>query len=1150
MAIHYIFGAAGTGKSWCMYRELLAQAKVHPEKKYLVIVPEQFTLQTQKELVTIDPAQRGIMNIDVLSFLRLASRVFEETGGKERMVLEDTGKSMIVKKIALEQRDRLQLFARNVRKQGFLDEIKSMLSEFYQYGIGGEELEQMKQAASGRPMLEKKLADLEVFYESFQEFLADRYITTEGICDLLREKVPQSSLIAGCTICFDGFTGFTPSQYKLIGTLMQHVAEVYITITMDAQQVSRVQKEHQLFYLSYETRKRMDELAVKSGQDIAEPVILQERARHAACESLAHLGRSLFRYPNRPYAGKPEEIRLFSHPGLDEEISWTVTEIAYLVREKGYRYRDIAVVTGDLESYAQSLQREFERAAIPCFIDRKKTILDNPLVRFISAALELVAQDFTYDTVFQYIKSPLAGISKEEGDILENYVLATGIRRYRTYCKEWSYRYRTRYVLDLVRINEIREKFIAPLKAFYEVMKADSMTVREKMTALYQLLVAQHAEQYLKEQAEQVAETEPLRAREYEQVYRIVLELFDRVVGLLGEDAITLKEFQEILKTGFTEAKVGLVPPGLDQIMAGDIERTRLKDVKVLFFLGVNEGIVPKPVKTGGILSEADRSVFEDCGIELAPGRRKSAFTAEFYLYLALTKPTAVLFLSWRQTDTAGKAMQPSYLIDRVLKLFPELAVEENNGDELYQCLGTDAGFGYFIRGLQEYIHADAKTEDSYFKELYYLYMGQAGLTQKNTVLTPETIAAAAFYRKNSRPLSAEYAKALYGAQLKGSVSRLERYAECAFAHFLSYGLALEERREHQIAMPDIGTLYHNALQLYSQKLKENHITWHTIEAAQSKRLLKEAITQAAQEYENGIFNGTKRDEYLLVRMERILKRTIATVQSQIAAGDFEPAAFEQEFTHADRYLALRGRIDRIDLCEQDGKVYVRVVDYKSGNNLFRLDKLYHGLQLQLSVYMNAALDWAKETQSGEIVPAGMLYYHVDDPIIDKEEGIADYAAAVKMQLAMHGLVNDNTASICHMDHHFYDAAGGLAAAVKSAVMPVETLKGGGLASRSITASTGSMNRLLDAVSEKLHAQSEEIQSGQIDTNPYRMGQENACEWCAYRGACGFDTRLPGYRYRNLARMKNEEVWRKLSEGEESAGREEGELDTGATEGH
>ncbi|MBQ9119321.1 MAG: helicase-exonuclease AddAB subunit AddB [Lachnospiraceae bacterium] len=1140
MAIQYIFGAAGAGKSWYLYQGLRREAKEHPEKNYLVIVPEQFTLQTQKELVTLMPEQCGIMNIDVLSFLRLAWKVFEETGGNERLVLEDTGKSMIVKKIAQEKQEELRLFRRNVRKQGFLDEIKSVLSEFYQYGIGEEELEQMLTAAKGNAMLEKKLSDLAVFYRGFQDFLADRYITTEGICDLLREKVPESSLIAGCTLCLDGFTGFTPSQYKLLGVLLKYAQDVRVTLTMDASQVFRPQKEHQLFYLSYVTMQHMDELAVQNGQEIAEPVVLQEIGRYGATESLKHLEKQLFRYPFTPYKKEQKDLRLFTHKGLPEEVNWTVTEISQLVRARGYRYRDIAVVAGDLESYAEELKREFDRAGIPCFIDRKKTVLDNPLVTFINAALELAAQDFTYDAVFQYLKSPLSGITPEEGDVFENYVLAVGIRRYRSYCKEWKYRYRTRYAVSLEEINATRQKLLEPLQQFYEVMRSET-TVREKVTALYSLLVTQGAERYLEKQAADLQEKEPLRAREYEQIYRLVLELFDRIVGLLGEDVLSLKEFQEILKTGFAEAKVGLIPPGLDQVVAGDIERTRLKDVKVLFFLGVNEGVVPKPVKGGGILSEMDRMVFEEQGIELAPGRRKSAFTAEFYLYLTLTKPTEKLFLSWRRTDASGKALLPSYLIDRVRKLFPLAEVEERQETKLYSCLGTDAGFGYFIRGLQEYIHSDAKAENIYFEELCRLYMTSEKLEGAGAqVLQPETIAAAAFYQKNVQPLSRENARRLYGAQLKGSVSRLERYAECAFAHFLGYGLSLEERREYQIAMPDIGTLYHNALQLYSQKLKEGAYRWHTVEAAVSEQLLKEAIVQAAEEYENGIFSSTKRNEYLLQRMERMLKRTIATVQSQIAAGDFEPAVFEYAFAHADRYLALRGRIDRIDVCEKDGKAYIRVVDYKSGNNLFRLDKLYYGLQLQLSVYLKAALAWARETHTETVVPAGMLYYHIDDPVVEKEEAIADYEAAVRMQLAMHGLVNADTGVIVSMDRHFYDAAGGLAAGVKSAVVPVETGKTGALGSRSLTASTERMEQLLEVVNEKLHIQSAEVQEGNIEPNPYRMGQENACTWCAYRGACGFDTGIPGYHYRNLSRMRTEEAWEKLMEEKDGEAAQEG----------
>ena len=1138
MALHYIFGDSGAGKSRFLCRTILQLAKEHPEKKFLVIVPEQFTLQTQKEFVTLLPGTRGIMNIDVLSFLRLAYRVFEKTGDRP-VVLEDTGKSMIVKKVAMQCEKELELFGRNVRKTGFISEIKSVISEFYQYGIGEEEWQNMLEAAAEKPALKKKLGDLELLYHGFQDFLADRYITTEGVLDLLRDRAPDCGMISGSTLCLDGFTGFTPSQYKLLETLLKTCAECYVTVTLPPELVHRTLKEHELFYLSSKTVRWLDHLAAKSGHEIGEPTVLQGRGRYGCAPALRFLAGELFRPGSGVFSDEQQSIGIFSHKNLQDEIMWTVTRIYQLVKQEGFRYRDIAVVTADLDSYADGFLREFGRAKLPCFIDRKKKITDNPVVGFIQAAIEVVERDFSGDAVFHYMKSPLSGFSAEECDSAENYILALGIRHFSGYAKEWTRTPRSHYPCPLEELNAVRVRLAGQLESCGRVMRGSRSTTTERLTALFGLLAERGAEQYLEEKAEEWKESDPLRAREYGQLWRILLDIFDRMAGLLGDDRMSLREFADLLQTGFDEAKVGLVPPGIDQIVVGDMERTRLSGIRVLFFLGMNEGIVPKPAQGGGVLSEQDRQLFSERGIELAPTRRQAAFLSEFYLYLNLTKPSDRLFLSCRRMDAAGKAMRPSYLLARVQRLFARLPVQEAPEDDLGRCLGTDAGLSRFLSGIQRYLEDTARAP-LYFRELYLAYFsGRLVLP-----LSKEAVTAAAFYRRPEQPLTTENAARLYGAQLSGSVTRLEQYAACAFSHFLGFGLELEERAEYQLRLPDIGTIYHEALQRFSERMKEEHYRWHDVPQEEAERLLGEAVDDAVKHFGKDIFDSTSRNAWLLVRIRRMLRRTIAVVQSQIRSGDFEPELFEYAFTHADRYLSLRGRIDRIDLCEEEGRTYLRIVDYKSGTTQFSLERLYYGLQLQLAVYMGAALEWAGEQGKENVAPAGMLYYRIDDPLVAKSD---DAGRAVRRELAMNGLVSADSASLVRQDRSFFDASGGLAAGVTSEVIPAATLKSGLLSARSMAVEEENFYAVLGCARETLFRNAERIMHGDVEPAPYRRGTETACGLCSFRDSCGFDPKLAGYRYRTLEKIDAEDLWDRIREG---GGELEGDAEnSGGTEG-
>ncbi len=1141
MALQFILGSSGAGKTHFVYDTIIKESIKNPNTNYLILVPEQFTLQTQKDLVNMHP-NKGIMNIDILSFMRLAYHVFDEVGGNNRLVLEDTGKSMIVKKVVMEKKNDLVLFGANVKKQGFIDEMKSMISELLQYSIHSTELERMMEVARDKKLLSNKIKDIITIYRAYEGFLRDRYINAEEILDVLCEVIEKSKIVKDSIICLDGFTGFTPSQYKLLSYLLKIAKKVYVTITLDAREENRQLKEHELFYLSSQTIEKLTKIADENDVEVMPNIFPSSKEevpfRYRKSKALAHLEHNIFRYPYKTFDGEQEDITITTAKTAKEEVKYTVVEILRLIREEGYRYKDIAIVTGDVEGYAKFVKQELTQVEIPCFVDMKKNILTNPLVEFVRAAIEVVEHNFSYEGVMRFLKCKLVNADFEALSALDNYVIAQGIRGIAMYDKEWTRTYRTNYAIDFEQINQLREQLVHDLRPLYDVLNKKDATVRDKIIALYDIMVFYNCEEQLQKTADEFKakpSDENLQlAKEYEQVYRLVLELFDRIVELLGEDILILKEFKDILETGLKEAKVGLIPPSVDQILVGDIERTRLKDIKALFFVGVNDGIVPKANPGGGILSDMDRQLFADHAIELSPTKRQNAYTTEFYLYLNLTKPQNKLYLSFAKIDATGKAMRTSYLIGKIQKLFPNVITinaDARTGDinrDLDKILNTDNGFDYLIEQLRDY--EEEETNDLFY-ELYQLYLD--GKLKARAPLS--YILDGVFYHNKETGLSAIVAKKLYSELLVGSVTRMERYAACAFAHFLEYGLNLEERKEYQVSIPDIGNIFHEALELFSKKLTATQYNWHNMPKEIEVSLGRESVVEAVTDYGNGILESSKRNAYLIKRVERILLKTVEILAKQLQAGRFEPMLYEQFFAHADRYLNLHGRIDRVDIYEEEKKLYVKVIDYKSGSTSFDLMSLYYGLQLQLGVYLSAAMELMKEKNpEKEIIPAGVFYYNLDDPIVEKSDHVEE---DIDKKLRMNGLANADKKVVSFIDSNLSSVDGALSKSVKSSVIPVETSKEGEFTKRSSLATIDQFQQLQKYITDLMHTFSLKIMEGDVFHNPYKSKNKDACSYCKFSSVCGFDCKIDGYRYRKLKSLTNDEIWDLLKEkGDEDDG--------------
>lgn len=1137
MSLRFCFGPSGSGKSHRIYEEIMQRAAEEPGRNFLIIVPDQFTMQTQKDLV-MRSDRDGILNIDVLSFGRLSHRILEEVGTKEMPVLDDTGKSLVLQKVAADLKEQLPAMGSLLHKQGYIHEVKSAISEFMQYGISTQDMDKLITSAQKRGALAMKLKDLKTLYRGFQDYIRDHFITTEETLDVLRRSLSKSKILKGSVVVFDGFTGFTPIQNRLIQELMRVCAETIVTVTIGVgEDPYKMDGEQKLFHLSKKTVADLEKLAAEAEVERGEDLFVKGGPnRFAKAPALHYLEQNLFRYQYEPYAGEQQEIHMFEALSPREEVHQTALYIRHLIREQGMTYRDIAVVIGDLEGYASYVETEFGQLEIPCFLDRTRGIVLNPMIEYIKSALQLYIKDFSYDTVFHFLRSGMADISREEIDELENYVIRTGARGYRTYSRLFTRR--TEELQEnaegseqaeektMERLNRIRQQFMDAVEILH---MGSQEKAGDYVSHLYDFLEQNQVQQKLLNYQQQFEKEGDLsRAREYAQIYRLVMDLLDQVYELLGEEKISRQEFVDILEAGFGEITVGTIPQNVDRIVVGDMERTRLKQVKVLFFLGVNDGSIPKNASKGGIISDMDREFLIESGTEMAPSPRQQMYIQRLYLYLNMTKPSEQLYLSYAKVNSEGKGIRPSYLIDTVRKLFPAMSVEyPQNRSRLEQIEGRQEGARYLAEELREYVEGTLPEEER--QDFYLMYRAYEADAAGRDLLT-----RAAFRRYRESGLSRIVARALYGQQLENSVSRLETYAACACRHFLQYGLSLQEREEFGFEASDMGTVYHAVLENFAGKLAESNLTWWDFTEDFAAKAVKKSVEAYAATYGETVLYSSARNEYAITRMSRILTRTVLTLQKHLKQGSFQPDDYELSFRFAedldsihvdlseDEKMHLQGRIDRIDVSEDAEHVYVKVIDYKSGNRKFDLAALYYGLQLQLVVYMNAAMEMeSRKHPDKEIVPAALLYYHIDDPTIETPVELTDEQIneQILAKLRMNGVVNSDPRVVERLDRYMQD---------KSVVIPVEKKKDGSFSARSGVLSREEMQLISSYVDAKIRSIGREILDGKIAANPYEKGNEEACTYCAYKKVCGFDGSIPGYEKRQLEDLDKQALMQRM----------------------
>ena len=1109
MSLQFIFGNSGSGKSHYLYHYIVEESIRHPDKNYLVLVPEQFTMQTQKDLCLAHP-RGGIMNVDVLSFGRLAHRIFEEVGEDGRQVLDDEGKNLVLRRIAGNYEDELTVLKGILKKQGYISEVKSVISEFTQYGVDFERLDEFMESLNPDSYLFYKLKDIRKVYEGFEEYLSEKYITKEEMLDVLSSAVPESEILRGSVVAMDGFTGFTPVQNRLLGELLRVCEKVMLTVEMDPREDPyHYRHPYQLFALSKQMVTSLIETAKGAGAEIEDPVCLYEKPvrRFRGNPAMAFLESELFRYSAAAFEGEQDAVSLHEARNPRAEAQYVAEEIRRLVRTKGYRYRDIAVIASDMNVYADALEKACAAFDIPVFMDYKKSILLNAFVEYLRSLLAMAEQNFTYESVFRHLRTGLCGFTPDEIDRMENYVIALGIRGYKKWQQAWVRRTAQTGEAELNELNHLRVRFVEKTSGLMLILKQRKKTVRDVTLAVYEYLVQEKLQEQLRGMELAFQEAGELAlAKEYAQAYRITMELFDKFVELLGEETISLKEYCDLLDAGLEEAKVGVIPPSLDQVVVGDMERTRIKNIRALFFAGANDTLLPGNTGGGGLLSERDREQFKAGEIALSPGPKEKIYEQKFYLYMNLTKPSESLYLSWSKVSGDGKTLRPAYLVQDIRRLFPgAVPRDEERRPAADRELTRAGGVRWIAEGLRE--RQRGLSEE--WKELYTWF--SAGGQCRDEM---ERVLRAAFLKHGEERISAGAAGKLYPEPERVSVTRLEQFASCAYAHFLSYGLRLSDREEYGFKALDLGNIAHQALERFARRAEQEKLSWTEMTEEKRDELIEECVEESVIDYGNTVLFSSARNEYMIGRIKRLIRRSVWALTKQMEKGDFVPSGYELKFGS--------GKIDRIDTCEDENCIYVKVTDYKTGMKSFDITAFYHGLQMQLPVYMNAALDVERRRHPDkEVLPAGIFYYRIQDPIVEREAADADVERSILKELKLDGLINAGDEAVEHLEHGLFGA---------SVLFPMGRNKDGSLSRMSKALEPEAFDTVLAFTEQKEKELKDAMYAGEVKAAPYELGGTTACDYCACRDICGFDQRISGDEYRRLERYTMEEAVEKMKE--------------------
>lgn len=1162
MSLRFVTGRAGSGKSTFMLNEIREQLKEDPIGPSIIyLVPDQMTFQIEYQLIN-SPGLNGMIRTQIFSFTRLAWRILQETEGFSRFHLNSVGLQMLLRKIIEHRKDDFKIFTKAADQSGFLKQLEEMIAEFKRYCVAPfnlqekyVELSNTDHVQSSSRIVADKLYDFHLIYQDYENHLLAHYVDSEDYLKLLAEKISKSNELKNAEVYVDGFHSLTPQELEVLKELLIHCKRVTIGLTVDPVEFDTNMNDLNLFQMTRKTYNRMTEMAKENNIEIENSVILDKPLRYSKSSSIAHLEKYFDSRPTIKYKDNDDlAIKVNSAVNRRAEVEGIAREMLHLVRTKGYRWHDFAILLRDSHAYHDLIETIFEDYQIPVFLDRKRSMLNHPLIELIRSVLDVVQGNWRYEPIFRCVKTDLLypidrnrEKMREEMDQFENYILAYGIQGKRwTEKKRWTYRRfqaaegQTIAKTDKEKeyenkINWLRELISLPIMAFENQVKK-AKTGRDFCEALFYFLEGLKIPKKIDRLCIEAEEKGDLvESREHSQVWQSVLELLDQMVSLIGENEISFELFRKMIHSGIESMNFATVPPAMDQVLVGDMERSRFSNIKCTFILGVNDGVIPLRPTEEGVVTEEERELLSNNGLPLAPGSKQQLLDEQFIIYLALASPSDSLWISYPLADSEGKSLVPSIVINRLKDIFPNLKEtlilnepsEEQPSEQLTYVTNPIKTLSFLSTQLQHWKRG-YPIHDIWWDVYNWLMEHKEWKNNSMKVLS------SLFYKNKAKSLSHELSKNLYGADIKASVSRMELFQSCPFSHFISYGLKLEERQIFRLEAPDIGQLFHAALKMMSDIIRENKLNWASLSKKECEQLAYQVVERLAPNIQKEILLSSNRYHYIKRKLQQVVGRASIVLSEHAKISGFEPIGLELGFGSKGPLPPLRfnlkngssmevvGRIDRVDKAEITNGVFLRIIDYKSSQTPLNLTEVYYGLALQMLTYLDVVISNSKQWIGTEASPAGVLYFHVHNPMLNKSSvpTFEQIEKEILMQFKMKGLLVANKEAIQSMDQTLETG--------HSEIIPVALKKDGGFYSSSSVASQEDFDHLRNYVRRKIQDIGTNITDGVIDIAPYKLKNRTPCTFCSYKSICQFDQSQQENDFKLLFAEKTDDVLEKI----------------------
>ncbi len=1128
MSLKLILGRSGTGKTTYCINDILNKQKKELEKRssknLILIVPEQYSLQGEKSLLSFSD-EKSMINSQILTFKRLAFNVLTSTYFKKNKILEDIGKILLLKKICIDKQDEFKYFKLASEKKGFIALLSDMISEFYKYDIRPDQIKNLYSSLPENKILGQKLYDAELVFDTYLSFLKNNFVSNEETLDILSKNIEKSEFIKNSEIWIDGFNSFTEQEFKVISELMKYSENVTITITTDPK-IYYLENINEInpFYEPYLTIGKLKEKANLSNVKILNPIELYNTKRYKN-QTLKLLEEKFFTYAKKTEDNK-DAIKIFEAKNKYLEVENTAIQIIDSIKNYNYKYKDIAIVVKNISDYKNIISFVFKDYEIPIFIDSKKDLSAYPLASYIKNLLGIVAFNFSYESVFGILKTGLCDFSMEETDILENYVLANGIKSFK-----WEYEFKEKNNEELSeKLNDIRLKFLEFIKPFSEKFNNTSKyEVSEISYSIYNFLTENKINEKISDTISSLYDRNDFeKVKIHKQCFELIISILSKINEILGNEKITIGEFLDILEVSFEESEIYLLPTGIDKVIVGDMERSRLPEIKQLFILGVNEGIIPSTQKDEGIFISDEREELEKRGLQISFGQKRRSFYENFLIYQAFTKPSEKLYLSYPIGDFSGNSMSPSYLIGKIQKMFNNFDVISYNEKSDFALMKMPT-----FHKLASNLSKISDEDNNFWKDVYSCFYEDEKYKEKLNFLENN------LWEENSKfILSEKTLKKLFNKNINSSISKLEKYSSCPFSYYMKYILKAKERKIYSVEPVDMGMFFHGILEDFSNKLSDSGIEWGELSEAETEKTLSETIEKNVSEIGGGVLLSSSTNKAILEKSKTTIKKVIDILTYQIISGGFKPKYFEMEFglnsnippieipLDNNTKLILSGKIDRVDVLNEDEKTYIKIIDYKSGSKEFSLTDIFYGLQLQLMIYISALTD--DDSTFGENTEAaGAYYFKIKNPIIKSKSHYTEeeIEKEVKESFKMSGITLDDNVVLKNTDKELFDENDEIKASYSSDIVPVSTGTKKQFKAGSVCVSKNNFSLIMEYAEKKAQILGENIAKGIFTPKPIKTQSHFSCAYCEYKSVCRFNMAGSNKKAEKLSNIKNDDIY-------------------------